>query len=81
MLKLYIIGVTILIVAIVANSIASSLSIMTWYDFLNQLKSSGFKTISEIGALNILWLFIIYPIVLGSGYLIGLRIFNMIISN
>ena len=35
MVRIYVIGISILIVAIIANFIAKIIGISTWYDFLN----------------------------------------------
>ena len=50
---------------------------MTWYDFGPTLIIKGFIVIKEVGLLNLLWLFIIYPLVLSLGYLIGEKIYNL----
>ena len=74
MVKLYIIGITILIIAILANVLANRLSIMTWYDFLNRIADQGIGSIKTIGILNGIWLFILYPLTLGIGYWVGAKI-------
>lgn len=59
-------GLMILIIAILVNFLATQLGLKTWYDFLNQLGNGD--------ALNLkdgLWLFILYPLILGSSLLIG----------
>ena len=73
MVRIYVIGISILIVAIIANFFAKIIGISTWYDFLNSFTdsiSSNFKFI------DYLWLFFIYPIILGLGYLLGELISN-----
>ena len=45
------------------NAIIQSLKIMTWYDFLMQLKNK--KWSSSIRIVDILWLFLGYPFFLG----------------
>ena len=73
MVRIYVIGISILIVAIIANFIAKIIGISTWYDFLNSFTdpiSSNFKFI------DYLWLFFIYPIILGLGYFLGELISN-----
>ena len=56
-LKIFIIGIAILVTAIVLNIIAKLLNVSTWYDFIQN------KTINN--PLEIIWLFVIYPFVLG----------------
>lgn len=56
-LKIFIIGIAILVTAIVLNIIAKLLNVSTWYDFIQN------KTLNN--PLEIIWLFIIYPFVLG----------------
>ncbi|WP_299128946.1 hypothetical protein [uncultured Winogradskyella sp.] len=71
MLRIYIIGLTILIIAIVANAIIVKLGVNSWYDFINLLTNEGADAFKLISLVNYLWLFIGYPLVLGCGYLIG----------
>ena len=59
----------ILIIAILANTIAEILELETWYKFLKRIINSGLKdAIKNTNILNTLWLFIIYPLVLSFGY-------------
>ncbi|MEE2954062.1 MAG: hypothetical protein VX347_02690 [Bacteroidota bacterium] len=78
MLRIYIIGICILLIAIVANVLVSKLDISTWYNFGPKLFSQGFLAIKEAGILNCVWLFIIYPIILACGYLIGNKLYKII---
>ena len=73
--RLYIIGVSILIVAILCNFIISKLGIATWYDFLNNVAKNEPNNFSVI---DYLWLFVLYPLALGSGFLLGEIISNLI---
>ena len=73
MIRIYVIGISILIVAIIANFFAKIIGISTWYDFLNSftdLTASNFKLV------DYLWLFFIYPVILGLGYFLGELISN-----
>ncbi|MAQ48055.1 MAG: hypothetical protein CMD27_04170 [Flavobacteriales bacterium] len=80
-LKLLITGNCILISAIIANMIAKLIKITTWYDFYNQLINLGFKnTINTLQILDTLWLFLIYPIILSVGFLIGEKIYIFMTS-
>ena len=80
-LKLLLTGNCILINAIIANIFAKVIKITTWYDFYNQLISAGVKnTINTLQILDILWLFLIYPIILSLGFLVGEKIYIFITS-
>ena len=51
MVRIYVIGISILIVAIIANFIAKIIGISTWYDFLNSFTdttTSNFKFIDYL---------------------------------
>lgn len=73
MVRIYVIGISILIVAIIANFIAKIIGISTWYDFLNSFTDT---TTSNFKFIDYLWLFFIYPIILGLGYFLGELISN-----
>ncbi|MAJ83137.1 MAG: hypothetical protein CMC16_02495 [Flavobacteriaceae bacterium] len=74
MIRLYIIGVLILIIAILSNFIVSKLGVATWYDFLNNIAKNEPNNYSII---DYLWLFILYPLVLGSGFFLGDLMYNL----
>ena len=75
MLKLYIIGLSILFIAIIANTLAGYLNLNTWYGFANEIIQSNFLiAIKKQNIEDLIWLFIIYPIILSLGYLIGSKI-------
>ena len=59
MLRVYIIGICILFIAIIANIIAEKLGLSTWYDFSYQLAKRGSAVIKEVGLLSGFWLFIL----------------------
>ena len=71
MVRLYIIGLLILIIAIIANVIVGKLGFSTWYDFGTDFFKNPINSIKEVGFFSFLWLFILYPIVLAMGYVIG----------
>ena len=77
MLRLYIIGVFILLIAIIANVIIGKIGLSTWYDFGPQFFKNGFIAIKEVGLYSSIWLFILYPLVLSLGYLIADKIYNL----
>ena len=78
MLRIYIIGIFILLIAIIANVIVAKFGISTWYDFGTDFFNKGFVALKEVGFFSSPWLFIIYPIVLALGYIIGERIYNLL---
>jgi len=57
LITIFIFGVGVLVGAIILNFIASSLNLMSWYDFL--------KEPSGANLFSYLWLFILYPFGLG----------------
>ena len=77
MLRFYIIGVCILLIAIIANVIIGKIGLITWYDFGPQFFERGFIVIKEVGLFNTIWLFFVYPLVLAFGYVIGDKIYNL----
>ena len=78
MIRLYIIGIAILIIAILANGIILKLGIKSWYDFIALLNHEGSSAFRQLSILDYLWLFIGYPLVLGCGYWIGDSIHKLI---
>lgn len=64
----YIAGLVILFLAIVANGIATKLKITTWYDLLTKKQKPT--------SMSILWLYIVYPLILGLPVLFILLIDN-----
>ena len=66
MIRIYFIGLFILITAILANILAVKLQLKSWYDLLNGLANS--KSYWELITFkDSLWLFLLYPLVLGLG--------------
>jgi len=77
LIRLYVIGFAILLIAILANTIIVKLKVKSWYDFIGLLtlnNSSAFKMLSII---DYIWLFIGYPLALGIGYWIGDKIYHL----
>lgn len=65
-LNIFLSGVLILIVAMLANILATAVGLLTWYDFLKDIQGSGFlETIKNTGYLSLIFLFLIYPFILG----------------
>ena len=77
MLRIYLIGVCILMIAIIANVIIGKVGLSTWYDFGPQFFKRGFVVVKEVGLLSALWLFLFYPLVLAFGYILGDFIYKL----
>ena len=65
MIKIYILGLVVLVSAILFNGLASQLNLVSWYDFLNRAIASGSKVWQTLRFVDLLWLFIVYPMLLG----------------
>jgi len=78
MIKIYIVGWCVLVIAILANGIVLKLGIVSWYGLIDLLNQEGRKAFSMISFIDYLWLFIGYPLVLGFGYIIGVKLYNLI---
>ena len=78
MLKIYLIGICILLIAILANVLVGKIGFITWYDFGPGFFKNPILALKDIHGLNIVWLFFLYPIILGSGYIIGEKIYNLL---
>ena len=77
MLRVYIIGISILLIAIISNVVVGKFGISTWYDFGPQFFKRGLIVLKEVGVLSSVWLFILYPLVLALGYILGDKIYNL----
>ena len=77
MLRIYIIGICVLLIAIITNIIVGRLGISTWYDFGPQFFKRGFIVMKEVGLFSSVWLFILYPLVLALGYVVGDKIYSL----
>ena len=77
MLRAYIIGLSILFIAIICNIIAEKIGLFTWYFFGSQFFKQGFGILKEVGLASGIWLFILYPLILTLGYLIEDKIFKL----
>lgn len=78
MLKLYIIGVCILIIAIIANAIIVKIGLKSWYDFVELMNQFGKEAFGKLTIFDYGWLLIGYPLVLGLGYYLGLKLYGML---
>jgi hypothetical protein len=79
-LKLYIIGICILIIAIIANVVVINIGLKSWYDFIDLLRNHGSEAFIKLQILDYFWLFLGYPLVLGCGYLIGSKCYSWFFS-
>ena len=75
MIRLYLIGITVLITAILATLFAEKIQCKTGYDFLKGL-SSSYNYWSVLKFKDMLWLFIAYPLLLGFGSFVGNLIYQ-----
>ena len=51
MLRIYIIGISILLIAIIANVLVDKIGLSTWYDFGPNFFSNPFDSIKNVGFL------------------------------
>jgi len=78
MIKFYIDGVCILLVAILANLLASKLHLQSWYSFLNEWSEKGGSVWERLLFRDWLWLFLVYPILLGLAVPLGRLVVKML---
>ena len=78
MLRLYIIGLFILVIAIMANVLIIKIGIKSWYDLFALFDEFGTSALKQLSLIDYLWLFIGYPLVLGCGYWIGNSVHKVI---
>lgn len=65
--NIFLCGFSVLVVAIIVNYIAAKLGVATWYEFIEIVGNHGVVgAIRQIDLLSILFLFIIYPFILGT---------------
>jgi hypothetical protein len=64
------IGAGILVVAIIANGLATAVGLTTWYGFIAAIQDEGIPAaFRSAGAPSLLFLFVLYPSILGlTGY-------------
>tara|TARA_B100000963_G_scaffold148278_3_gene129155 strand:+ start:6932 stop:7171 length:240 start_codon:yes stop_codon:yes gene_type:complete len=79
MLRLYFIGIIILVSAIILNIIAQFLGLKTWYDFLNGIYEK-IPVKSLINFWDVFWLFFLYPFLLGLSFYLGDVIFKKLFN-
>lgn len=76
--RLYIIGLSILFIAIIANGMIIRLGIKSWYDALTLLNEYGLTAFKQLSVLDYLWLFLAYTMVLAFGYWVGDKLYQFI---
>ena len=77
MIRFYCIGLSVLLFAIAANGMATSLGLKTWYDFLDLLLTRK-EAMEGVTFLDGFWLFIAYPLILGGSAILGDWIYQQI---
>jgi len=65
MLKIYLIGIIILVTAILLNGVINKLGVLGWYDFITLLVDKETAPVRKVRIIDMLWLFIAYPFLLG----------------
>jgi len=76
-LKIFAVGWGILTGAIFLNLAANKLGIIGWYEFLNNVGKVGFtKAFESAGPASIIFLFILYPFLLGLISYLIFRLFS-----
>jgi hypothetical protein len=66
LLKVYLAGLVVLIVAVVLNLLANVIGLATWYSFFNQVSQRGFfPALQSLKMIEILFLILLYPLLLG----------------
>ena len=71
LLKFFIVVWYVLVVAIIINFFAKLIRLNTWYDYLSKIGDIGFlKASSDIGIYSLIFLYILYPLLLGLSLLL-----------
>lgn len=79
MIRIYVIGLVILVGAILLNGIIAKLGILGWYDFLAGLQTEGKKVFSRMRVVDFMWLFFIYPFLLGGAFYLGDKLYDFLV--
>lgn len=80
MLKIYFIGLVILLAAILFNGVVNKWGITGWYDFINQLLIQGIRIFQKLTIMDYIWLFLLYPILLGVAASFGDFLFDWVFN-
>jgi hypothetical protein len=76
-IKIFLAGWAVLIAAILLNLIAGRLGIESWYPFVEQAGKDGFlKAFSKASFISKLFLFVIYPALLGLTAYLSFKLFR-----
>jgi hypothetical protein len=78
MLKLFIIGWSILFAAIMLNGIIAKWGIVGWYDFINLLVQKKAEAFRYLRVIDYAWLFFAYPMLLGLSYKAGELLYDRV---
>lgn len=77
----WLIGLGILMIAILVNLLAAKWQLTTWYDFLSNTQKLGWKSAwLKLNILNAIFLFLIYPLILGYFAYLLFNLFHRIIQ-
>jgi len=75
-MKIFLAGWVVLVGAILINMIAKFIGIPTWYDFLEKVRELGFLlAFKNAGIISLIFLFGIYPTLLGALAFVILELF------
>ena len=80
MIKIYFLGLVVLMVAIILNGLVNKWGIIGWYDFIHQLLLQGKQVFRSLTITDYIWLFLLYPFLLGVAANVGHFIFEWISS-
>ena len=64
-LKIYLLGVFILVGAILINIFLNYLNIESWHGFLKDYSERGVETFKELRVIDFIFMFLVYPSLLG----------------
>lgn len=70
-IKCLVAGWVVLVVAMLANALASALKLLSWYDLVKRIQQQGAAAMTDAGIANLLWLFLFYPLLLGIAAWLG----------
>lgn len=80
MLKIYCVGIIILVSAIVLNGLSNKLGITGWYDFIRSLMEKGRDTFALLRWTDYAWLLAGYPFLLGCSAKLGDFLYHWLTS-
>ncbi len=80
MLRIYCIGIIVLLIAILANVLASVIGVMSWYDAVTGLQKNGWASLKDWSWTDYVWLFVLYPVILGAAAYYGLKLYDLIVK-